>query len=125
MNMRLSVASMVVPVVYLMALCFQSTAVDVGMWTTSSPEAVSLSRPAVSTFNIQYQPGGYYLGGPTVPICAGGINFYARGSAMGLYGTRMTGRDSYMRYLGMNTLLEPIDSNYPGNAFAVQFLEDP
>jgi hypothetical protein len=30
-----------------------------------------------------------------------------------------------MRYFGLNTLMEPVDSNYPGNAFITQFLADP
>jgi hypothetical protein len=75
-------------------------------WTTFSPEAVSLSRPTISTFNIQYQPEDYYLGVPPIPTYAGGTNFYAGGVVVtGMYGTQMTGRGGYMRYFGLNTLL--------------------
>ena len=125
MSVRLPVASVVIAITCLLALCFTSSAVNVGRWTTSSPEAVPLSRPAISTFNIQYQPEGYYLGVPPIPVYAGGTNFYEGRVVTGLYGSQMTCRGSYMRYFGLNTLMEPVDSNYPGNAFITQFLADP
>ncbi len=129
MNVRLSAVTLAMAVICLLALTVPSPAVNVGRWTVSSTDAVSLSRPAVSTFYIQYQPEGYYLGVPPVPLYVGGTNFCAGGAVTGfytgLYGTPMTGRGGYMRYYGRNTLLEPVDSNYFSTAFITQFLEDP